>query len=65
MNARRLLVTCLALILASIMISPASAYFGVMHSSASSLSALALLGGIAAAFLTMREELNRQKDSLR
>jgi hypothetical protein len=47
------------------MISPASAYFGVMHSSASGISALALMGGMAAAFLTMREELNSQKDSLR
>jgi hypothetical protein len=64
MNARRLLVTCLALIVVSIMMVPASAYFGIMHGSASTVSTLALMGAIAAAFLTMGEEINRQKDNI-
>jgi len=63
MSARTLLLLCLALIVASITIVPASAHLGVIHNSAPALSTLALLGGIAAAFLTMGAEMNRQNSA--
>jgi hypothetical protein len=56
MNARGLLFTCLALIVGSIVLVPESVQFGLGSSLASVLSSLTLLGGIAAAFLTVKAE---------
>lgn len=56
MNARGLLFTCLALIIGSILLVPMSSRLGIPGSMASMLSSLSLLGGIGAAFLTVKEE---------
>lgn len=56
MNARELLFACLALVMGSIVVVPASAFLGVQSDTASTLSSLALLGGIVAAFLTVKVE---------
>jgi hypothetical protein len=63
MNARGLLFTCLALIVGSIVLVPESVQFGMGSDLASTLSSLSLLGGIAAAFLTVKAEAEavRQK----
>jgi hypothetical protein len=56
MNARGLLFTCLALVVGSIVLVPGSVQFGLGGDLASTMSSLSLLGGIAAAFLTVRAE---------
>lgn len=56
MNARELLFVCLALVIGSIVVVPASAFLGVKGNMASALSSLAMLGGIVTAFLTVKEE---------
>jgi len=56
MDARKLLFTCLALVMSSIVIIPASAYFGVKGNAAPVLSSIAMLGGIVTAFLTVKAE---------
>ncbi len=56
MNARELLFACLALVMGSIVVEPASAFLGVQCGTTSTLSSLALLGGIVAAFLTVKVE---------
>ncbi|WP_128859979.1 hypothetical protein [Methanocella paludicola] len=61
MNARGLLFTCLALITGSILLVPMSTQIGISGNMASMLSSLSLLGGICAAFLTVREEKEAEK----
>ncbi len=56
MNARELLFACLALVTGSIVVVPALAFLGVKGNLASTLSSLAMLGGIMAAFLTVKVE---------
>jgi hypothetical protein len=56
MDARELLFACLALITGSIMVQPASAFLGIHCGATSTLSSLSLLGGIVAAFLTIKVE---------
>jgi len=56
MNARELLFACLALVTGSIVVVPASAFLGVKGNAASILSSLAMLGGIVAAFMTVKVE---------
>jgi hypothetical protein len=56
MNATELLLTCLALVTGSIVVEPASAFLGVHSGATSTLSSLSLLGGIVAAFLTVKVE---------
>jgi hypothetical protein len=56
MNATELLFACLALVMGSIVVEPASAFLGVHCGVTSTLSALSLLGGIVAAFLTVKVE---------
>lgn len=56
MNARGLLFACLALVMGSIVVVPASAFLGIKGNASSTLSSLAMLGGIVAAFLTVKEE---------
>lgn len=65
MNARGLLFTCLALITGSIVLLPMSAHLGVSGSTASTLSSLSLLGGIGAAFLTVKKEMESEHDAPR
>jgi hypothetical protein len=56
MNARKLLFACLVLVIGSIVVVPVSAFLGVKGNGASTLSSLAMLGGIVAAFLTVKVE---------
>jgi hypothetical protein len=56
MDARELLFACLALITGSIMVQPASALLGIHCGATYTLSSLSLLGGIVAAFLTIKVE---------
>jgi hypothetical protein len=56
MNARRLLIACLALIVGSIVVIPASALVGVNGNAVSVLSSAAMLGGILTAFWTVKVE---------
>lgn len=58
MNARELLFACLALVVGSIVLAPVSAQLGIRGDTASALSSLSLLGGIAAAFLTVKKEID-------
>jgi hypothetical protein len=62
MNARKLLFTCLALVMSSIVVEPASALLGVRCGATSTLSSLALLGGIVAAFLTVKVEKDTEAE---
>ena len=61
MDARELLFACLALVTGSIVVVPASAYLGVKGNTAYTLSSLAMLGGIAAAFLTVKAEKDMEE----
>ncbi len=56
MNARGLLFACLALIVGSIVVVPASASLGVAGNAVSILSSAAMLGGIVMAFWTVKVE---------
>jgi hypothetical protein len=56
MNAKGLLFACLALVMGSIVLVPASALFGVKGNTASMLSSLSMLGGIVTAFWTVKVE---------
>ncbi len=62
MNARGLLFTCLALITGSILLVPAAARMGLSGNMASMMSSLSLLGGICAAFLTVSEDKEIERD---
>gem|GEM_PF-6626142 len=61
MNARGLLIGCIALIMGSIVLVPASAHFGVHNDTASVMSSLTLLGSMAAAYMTVGEERKELK----
>lgn len=65
MNARELLIICLALVAGSIMLAPVSADLGLRGDVPSMLSSLSLLGGIAAAYMTISEEMGAGKDPIR
>ncbi len=61
MNARGFLFACLALITGSIVCVPLSAHCGLPGGTAATLSSLSLLGGIGAAFLTVKQESDGQE----
>jgi hypothetical protein len=62
MNARGLLFACLALIIGSIVLIPASVHLGLGSDTASTLSSLSLLGGIGTAFMTVKAEIDEEKE---
>ncbi len=62
MNARELLFACLALVTGSIVVEPASAFLGVHCGATSTLSSLSLLGGIVAAFFTVKVEKDSEAE---
>jgi hypothetical protein len=63
MNASGLLFACLALITGSIVLVPLSIHLGVRGDAASALSSLSLLGGIGAAFLTVKKEMEAREQA--
>lgn len=60
MNARGLLFACLALVMGSIVLVPASTLLGVKGNTASLLSSVSMLGGIVTAFWTVKVELDAE-----
>lgn len=62
MNARGLLFACLALIMGSIVLIPMSIHMGISGNTASTLSSISLIGGIGAAFLTVKKEMEDEHD---
>ncbi|WP_174591359.1 hypothetical protein [Methanocella conradii] len=62
MNARGSLIICLMLIVSSILVLPASIRLGVGSDLATATSYLALLCGIWAAFMTVKAEMESNKE---
>jgi len=62
MNARGSLIICLMLIVSSILVQPASIRLGVGSDLATATSYLALLCGIGAAFMTVKAEMESNKE---
>ncbi len=61
MNARELLIACLALVMGSIVVVPALGFVGMKGNIASTLSSLSMLGGIVTAFLTVKAERDTEE----